>query len=161
MLYEVITAIGYGTMKKSDLTGSIASIKSEELHERASSNLGQALQGKVSGVLIRNISSAPGGGVSIIIRGHNSVASDSQPLYIVDGLPLDNINSIPVENIESVEILKDASSTSIYGSRGANGVRITSYNVCYTKLLRLKRPKSLPLKSLSKAARQKCRYAKT
>ena len=119
---EEVVAIGYGTMKKSDLTGSVASVKAEELLERPASNLGQALQGKASGVLVRNTSSAPGGEVSIIIRGHNSVNSGSQPLYVVDGIPLGDINTIPVEDIESVEVLKDASSTAIYGSRGANGV---------------------------------------
>ncbi|MCG6190620.1 SusC/RagA family TonB-linked outer membrane protein [Maribellus maritimus] len=119
---EEVVAIGYGTMKKSDLTGSVVSVKSEDLVERPSANLGQALQGKASGVLVRTTSSAPGGGVSITIRGHNSVNSGSQPLYIVDGVPLSNINTIPVEDIESIEVLKDASSTAIYGSRGANGV---------------------------------------
>ena len=119
---EEVVAVGYGTMKKSDLTGSVVSVKSEDLLERPSTNLGQALQGKAAGVMVRNTSSAPGGGVSIIIRGHNSVNSGSQPLYIVDGVPLGNINTIPVEDIESVEVLKDASSTAIYGSRGANGV---------------------------------------
>ena len=119
---EEVVAVGYGTMKKSDLTGSVVSVKSEDLLERPSTNLGQALQGKASGVMVRTASSAPGGGVSITIRGHNSVNSGSQPLYIVDGIPLGDINTIPVEDIESIEVLKDASSTAIYGSRGANGV---------------------------------------
>lgn len=123
---EEVIAIGYGSMKKSDLTGSVVSVKSKELLGRPSANLGQALQGKASGVMVRNTSSAPGGGVSIIIRGHNSVNSSSQPLYIVDGVPLSNIGTIPVEVIESVEVLKDASSTAIYGSRGANGVILIS-----------------------------------
>ncbi len=119
---EEVIAVGYGTMKKSDLTGSVASVKSEDLMERPSSNLGQALQGKASGVMVRTTSAAPGGGVSVVIRGHNSLNSDSDPLYIVNGVPLANINTIPVEDIESVEVLKDASSTAIYGARGANGV---------------------------------------
>lgn len=119
---EEVVAIGYGTVRKSDLTGSVVSVNSEELLERPTTNLGQALQGKASGVLVRTTSAAPGGGVNITIRGHNSVNSGSQPLYIVDGLPLENINTIPVEDIESIEVLKDASSTAIYGSRGANGV---------------------------------------
>jgi TonB-linked SusC/RagA family outer membrane protein len=119
---EEVVAIGYGTMRKSDLTGSVSSVKSEDLMERPSSNLGQALQGKASGVMVRTTSAAPGGGVSIVIRGHNSINSDSDPLYIVNGVPLSNINTIPVEDIESVEVLKDASSTAIYGARGANGV---------------------------------------
>ncbi|MFV0267439.1 MAG: SusC/RagA family TonB-linked outer membrane protein, partial [Draconibacterium sp.] len=123
---DEVVAVGYGSMRKSDLTGSVSSVKAQELLERPSTNLGQALQGKASGVMVRNTSSAPGGGVSIIIRGHNSVNSSSQPLYIVDGIPLSNIGTIPVEDIESVEVLKDASSTAIYGSRGANGVILVS-----------------------------------
>jgi TonB-dependent starch-binding outer membrane protein SusC len=119
---EEVVAVGYGTMRKSDLTGSVVSVRAKDLQERPSTNLGQAIQGKAPGVLVRTASSAPGGGVSIIIRGHNSVNSGSQPLYIVDGIPLGNINTIPVEDIESVEVLKDASSTAIYGSRGSNGV---------------------------------------
>lgn len=119
---DEVVAVGYGTMKKSDLTGSIVSVKAEDLRERPATNLGQAIQGKASGVLVRNNSSAPGGGVSIIIRGHNSVNSNSEPLYIVDGIPLADISTIPVEDIESIEVLKDASSTAIYGARGSNGV---------------------------------------
>jgi TonB-linked SusC/RagA family outer membrane protein len=119
---DEVVAVGYGTMKKSDLTGSVVSVNSEELLKRPTTNLGQALQGKASGVLVRTTSAAPGGGVNITIRGHNSVNSGSQPLYVVDGIPLGDINTIPVEDIKSVEVLKDASSTAIYGARGANGV---------------------------------------
>lgn len=119
---EEVVAVGYGTMKKSDLTGSVSSVKAEELVDRPSANLGQALQGKATGVLVRTSSAAPGGEVNIVIRGKNSINSGSAPLYIVDGVPLSDIHTIPVEDMESVEVLKDASSTAIYGSRGANGV---------------------------------------
>jgi len=119
---DEVVAIGYGVMKKSDLTGSVVSIQEDELSNRPAPTLGQAIQGKAAGALVRTNSAAPGGGVSIIIRGHNSVNSSSQPLYVVDGIPLGSIDNIPVEDIKSVEILKDASSTAIYGSRGSNGV---------------------------------------
>lgn len=119
---DEVIAVGYGTMKKSDLTGSVSSVKAEELIERPSANLGQALQGKATGVLVRTSSAAPGGAVNIVIRGKNSINSGSGPLYIVDGVPLSDISTIPVEDMASVEVLKDASSTAIYGSRGANGV---------------------------------------
>lgn len=119
---EEVVAVGYGTMKKSDLTGSVSSVKAEDLKAQPSTTIGQALQGKASGVLVRTTSAAPGGGTSIVIRGTNSINSDSDPLYIVDGMPLSSIGSIPVEDIESIEVLKDASSTAIYGARGANGV---------------------------------------
>ena len=119
---DEVVVIGYGTAKKSDLTGSIVSVKPEELTERPVPSVGQALQGKAPGVLVRTNSAAPGGDVSIVIRGHNSVSSGSDPLYVVDGIPLGDISTIPAEDVASVEVLKDASSTAIYGSRGANGV---------------------------------------
>ncbi|MCG8310909.1 MAG: TonB-dependent receptor [Cytophagales bacterium] len=119
---EEIVVIGYGTAKKSDLTGSVVSVKSKDLTDRPLPSVTQALQGKAPGVLVRTTSAAPGGDVSIIIRGHNSVSSGSQPLYVVDGVPLGDVSTIPTDDVESVEVLKDASSTAIYGSRGANGV---------------------------------------
>ncbi|BAX78822.1 SusC/RagA family TonB-linked outer membrane protein [Labilibaculum antarcticum] len=119
---EEVVVIGYGTQRKSDLTGSISSVSSDELTVRPVQSVGQALQGQATGVQVRTNSAAPGGGTSIVIRGQNSVNSGSSPLYVVDGIPLDNIDNISVGDIESIEVLKDASSTAIYGSRGANGV---------------------------------------
>ena len=119
---DEIVLIGYGSAKKRDLTGAISSVSSEQLTIRPVQSIGQALQGQASGVLVRTNSAAPGGGTSIVIRGQNSVNSGSSPLYVVDGIPLSNIDNLPVEDIESIEVLKDASSTAIYGSRGANGV---------------------------------------
>lgn len=119
---DEVVAIGYGTMKKSDLTGSISSVKAEDIKDRPITTVAQALQGKASGVLVRTNSAAPGSKLTVNIRGQNSLKSDSGPLYIVNGLPLDDISFIPPEEIQSIEILKDGSSTAIYGSRGANGV---------------------------------------
>lgn len=141
---EEVIAVGYGTMRKSDLTGSITTVKSESLTMRPTPTIASALQGQASGVLVRTQSAAPGGGSSITIRGINSVQSGSGPLFVVDGIPLSNINSIAPEDIESLEVLKDASATAIYGSRGSNGVILItskkgkkgktsiSYNARYT-----------------------------
>lgn len=119
---EEVVAVGYGTMKKSDLTGSISSVSSEDLTMRPTPTIASALQGQASGVMVRTQSAAPGGGSSITIRGINSVQSGSGPLFVVDGIPLSNIDAIAPEDIESLEVLKDASATAIYGSRGSNGV---------------------------------------
>ncbi|MDN5216894.1 TonB-dependent receptor [Fulvivirgaceae bacterium BMA12] len=120
-LSEVVV-IGYGTTKKQDLTGAVVSVKSEQLQVRPVTSVGQALQGQASGVLVRTNSAAPGGGVNIVIRGTSSFDQASTPLFIVNGIPVPDIDNIAVEDIASVEVLKDASATAIYGSRGANGV---------------------------------------
>jgi len=119
---EEVVAIGYGTMKKSDLTGSIVSVSADDIKNRPITTIGQALQGKASGIMVRTNSAAPGSKTTVNIRGQNSINSDSSPLYIVDGLPIDDISYIAPEEIQSIEVLKDGSSTAIYGSRGANGV---------------------------------------
>lgn len=121
-LDEVIV-VGYGTQRKSDLTGAISSVSGEDLTKGgAVSNVAQALQGKASGVTVTQNSNAPGGSMSIRIRGSNSVSSSNEPLYVIDGFPTTNGNNINPDDIASMEILKDASATAIYGSRGANGV---------------------------------------
>ncbi|MCE7067496.1 TonB-dependent receptor [Dyadobacter sp. CY326] len=129
-LSEVVV-IGYGTAKKSDLTGSVGSVKEDQLKERPSPSLNQALQGKISGVQVNVNSGRPGGRANIRIRGFSSINSSNNPLYVVDGvmLPQGNQNQqsqaidyINPNDIVSVEVLKDASSTAIYGARGANGV---------------------------------------
>ncbi|MEJ4088982.1 TonB-dependent receptor [Galbibacter orientalis] len=120
---EEVVVVGYGSQKKSDLTGAIASLSSEDLTSGGSvSNVAQAIQGKASGVVVTQNSKAPGGSMSIRIRGNNSVSSTNEPLYVVDGFPTDNGVNINPDDIASMEILKDASATAIYGSRGANGV---------------------------------------
>ncbi|MBN2347713.1 MAG: TonB-dependent receptor, partial [Bacteroidales bacterium] len=137
---DEVVVIGYGSMKKRDLTGAVASIKSEDLNQTNPVSFEQGLQGRVSGVLVTQNDGAPGGGISVTIRGSNSF-SNSQPLYVIDGVPIGFNNSdvspetgdgdiqqnnalafLDPRDIESIEILKDASATAIYGSRGANGV---------------------------------------
>ncbi len=120
---EEVVAIGYGTVKKSDLTGSVGSIKAEDIEVQRVARIDQALQGRISGVQVTSASGAPGSGVSIRIRGGNSIQSSNEPLFVVDGfIGGGDLNSINPSDIESLEILKDASATAIYGSRGANGV---------------------------------------
>ncbi|MGZ3764870.1 MAG: SusC/RagA family TonB-linked outer membrane protein [Mucilaginibacter sp.] len=121
-LNEVVV-VGYGSVKKSDLTGSVSTIKSSDLNlGGTTSNLGQAIQGKAAGVQVQQSNFAPGGAISITIRGGNSINTSNAPLYVVDGFISDNGNLINPNDIENIEILKDASATAIYGSRGGNGV---------------------------------------
>ena len=121
---EEVVAIGYGSVKKSDLTGSVTSVKSDEIKAFASSNVMQSLSGRAPGVQVSQNTGAPGGSVSVRIRGTNSIQGSNEPLYVIDGFPFSGSNPTVLSNsdIESVEILKDASATAIYGSRGANGV---------------------------------------
>ena len=118
---DEIVVIGYGTMKKKDLTGSVSAIKADEITAFTVSNPIQALQGRVPGVVLSQNTGDPSGDYSIRIRGVNSIKGDNSPLYIIDGIPA-STSSIDTYDIESMEILKDASATAIYGSRGANGV---------------------------------------
>jgi len=117
---EEVVAIGYGTIKKSDLTGSVSSIKAQQLVSFPASGAVQALQGRASGVQITSNNGDPGGSVTVKIRGGTSINASSEPLYVVDGFPGAFLPQ--AEDIESLEVLKDPSSTAIYGSRGANGV---------------------------------------
>jgi TonB-linked SusC/RagA family outer membrane protein len=118
---DEIVVVGYGTMKKRDLTGSLSSVKAEDMQAIPVPNPIMGLQGRVPGVVITNNTGAPQGDFTIRVRGTNSIRGGNDPLYVVDGMPV-NISSINSQDIESVEVLKDASATAIYGSRGANGV---------------------------------------
>ncbi|MGE0590674.1 MAG: SusC/RagA family TonB-linked outer membrane protein, partial [Cyclobacteriaceae bacterium] len=153
-LQEVVV-IGYGTVNKSDLTGSVSSLRSGDLNPGANVSVDQMMQGRAAGVQISQSSSEPGGGLSVRVRGSSSINASNEPLYVIDGFPIDNssnlsgnglnatpedaaagggfslgnnisprnpLNSLNPSDIESIEILKDASATAIYGSRGANGV---------------------------------------
>ncbi len=140
---EEVVAIGYGVQKKSDLTGASSRLTTEDMNKATASSPVEMMQGRVSGVNITQNSGEPGGGMSVRIRGSNSIRSGQEPLYVVDGVPLDNTDLTPEgggsagygggsnknplsfinpDDIETIDILKDASSTAIYGSRGANGV---------------------------------------
>ncbi|WP_232540965.1 TonB-dependent receptor [Spirosoma endbachense] len=122
-LDEVIV-VGYGTVKKSDLTGSLSQVKSKEINSYPATNVLQALTGRAAGVQVLQNTGAPGASVSVRIRGTNSIQGSNEPLYVVDGFPISGSNPTVLNNadIENMEILKDASATAIYGSRGANGV---------------------------------------
>ncbi len=120
---EEVVVVGYGTMKKSDLTGAISSVSAEELSETPASSLLDQAQGRLAGVDIVASNGTPGSGQSIRIRGNRSITANNNPLYVVDGIPTTaNINDFNPADIESMEVLKDASAVAIYGSRGANGV---------------------------------------
>ena len=136
---DEVVIVGYGTVKKSDLTGSVSSIKAEDIIKQGAISIDQALAGKASGVQVTQGSGVPGSGASVKIRGINSMQG-SEPLYVIDGIPIDNTSLSPIvaeqesssqisplsminpSDVASIEILKDASATAIYGSRGANGV---------------------------------------
>ncbi len=120
MIDEVVT-VGYSNMKKRDITGSIASVKGDQISRSALSDLAQTLQGQTSGVFVVSSSGKPGSGTSVRIRGIGGI-NNSEPLYIVDGVQGVDISKINMDDIESIEVLKDASSSAIYGARGANGV---------------------------------------
>ncbi len=139
-LSEVVV-VGYGTVRKSDLTGSVSSISAEQIKKTVNTSLDQALAGRAAGVQVTQTSGQPGGAVSIRIRGGNSINGGNEPLYVIDGFPVYNNNnetsaganrgpnlnalaSLNPNDIESIEVLKDASATAIYGTRGANGVVI-------------------------------------
>ncbi len=126
-----IVVIGYGTQKKSDVTGAISSVKSADFNRGVVTNPGQLLQGKISGVNVTNASGEPGAAQNVIIRGVGSLRSGTQPLYVVDGFLIDNssqgfdtnpLNFLNPNDIESIDVLKDASATAVYGSRASNGV---------------------------------------
>ncbi len=124
---EEVMVVGYGTVKKSDLTGSVSKIGEENIKATPLVALDRALQGRAAGVLVTQNSARPGGTTSIRIRGTGSVNASNEPLYVIDGFPTTgNLNSINPNDIASIEILKDASATAIYGSRGSNGVVIVT-----------------------------------
>ena len=121
-LLEETVVIGYGVQKKSDLTGAVASVRSEDLENRSTTDAAAALQGKAAGIQIINSSGAPGSGADIRVRGYSSNSGNIGPLLIVDGLKVDNIQYLDPSMIESMEVLKDAASAAIYGAQAGNGV---------------------------------------
>ena len=140
---DEVVIIGYGGVKKSDLTGSVASVSAEDLNRTVNQSFVEALEGRASGVKIQSGEGTPGGDISIRIRGGTSISASNEPLYVIDGFPVvvertvedfdpeanatsstNALSGIDPKDIESIQILKDASATAIYGSRGANGVVI-------------------------------------
>ena len=119
---DEVVVVGYGVLKKSDLTGSVGSVRSESIAAKGSTSLMESLQGQVAGVNITQASSRAGDGFSIQIRGKSSMGDATTPLYVIDGVVCDNMDFLNPMDIEKVDILKDASSTAIYGSRATNGV---------------------------------------
>ena len=119
---EEVVVIGYGTVKKKDLTGSVSSVKGDVIQSIPVTNVAEAITGKLAGVQITTTEGSPDAEMKITVRGGTSITQSNDPLYIVDGFPVESISDIPAADIESIDVLKDASSTAIYGSRGANGV---------------------------------------
>jgi TonB-dependent SusC/RagA subfamily outer membrane receptor len=140
-----IVVVGYGTVRKSDLTGAVSSISAGQIQERSSLNVMQSLGGQVAGVQVQQTQGAPGSAPTVKIRGTSTITAGTSPLYVIDGYPIEDFDMslINPQNIESIEILKDASSAAIYGSKGANGVVMvttkrgttgkTQVNVSYEK----------------------------
>src|SRR3982751_4913653 len=127
---EDVVVVGYGTQRKADLTGSVSSLRGDKIKEMPLVSIEQAMMGRMAGVQVQQTSGQPGAGISIRVRGVSSIAGGNEPLYVIDGLPQFNddvrgangLATINPSDIESIEVLKDASATAIYGSRGANGV---------------------------------------
>lgn len=119
---ETLVVIGYGTQKRKDVTAAISSVSAKDFKEQPVVNISQVLQGRVPGVQVVSSAGAPGGAISVRIRGSNSIKGDNNPLYVIDGFVGADPNTINPGDIETMDILKDASATAIYGSRGANGV---------------------------------------
>ena len=126
---DELVVIGYGTQKRGSITGAIVSVSSDDIQELPVTDAGSALQGRAAGVVALSAGNQPGEGVTIRIRGRRSLTATNEPLFVVDGIPYDgNIADINPRDIKSMEILKDASATAIYGSRGANGVILITTN---------------------------------
>lgn len=119
---EETVVVGYGVTRKRDLAGAVSSVKADEIKAGVISNTTDMLRGRAAGVFVHTNDNTPGGSTSIRIRGASSISSNNTPLYVIDGIMQDDDTGVTPDDIESIEILKDASATAIYGSRGANGV---------------------------------------
>lgn len=126
---DELVVVGYGAVERRDITGSVSSVSSQDIQEVPISDAGQALQGRAAGVVALSSGNRPGQGMTIRVRGRRSLTASNEPLFVVDGIPLEGgINDINPRDIQSMEVLKDASATAIYGSRGANGVVLVTTN---------------------------------
>jgi len=120
---DEVVLVGYTKVSKKDVTNSVSSVKAEAIKDMPSTNAAEAIQGRMAGVKVALSEGSPGADVDIVIRGGTSITGSNAPLYIVDGVQMDNaLTVLSPKEIESIEVLKDASSTNIYGARGANGV---------------------------------------
>lgn len=146
---DEFVVVGYGIQRKKDITGAVAQVKGEVLNEFANLSAVSALQGRVSGVQINPQSGQPGAGMQVRIRGANSIKGDNEPFWVINGFPGD-INMINTSDIESIEILKDASATAIYGSRGANGVILVTTKGAKEGEIRVQYDGSIGVQSLAK-----------
>lgn len=124
---EEVVVVGYGTVRKSDVTGSLSSVSTDEMNKTQNTSIAQAIQGRAAGVTVSKGSGGPGATPTVRIRGVGTV-NNADPLYVVDGVPISDISSVNMADAKSVEVLKDASATAIYGSRGANGVVLITTN---------------------------------
>lgn len=165
---DELVVIGYGTIKRRDLTGSVSSVQGEALKNIPVSNVAEAMTGKLAGVQITATEGSPDAELKIRVRGGGSITGDNTPLLIVDGFPVESISDIPASEIESIDVLKDASSTAIYGSRGANGVIIVTtksgksgkLSVSYNAFLSVKKiAKTLDVLSAKDYAKWQYEYA--
>ena len=119
---DEVVVVGYGTQKRGDVTTAITSVKTQDLDQRPVTSAAQAIQGRAAGIQVVQPNGAPGAGLAVRIRGNTSISASNDPLYVVDGIPVQDISGIAPTDIESMQVLKDASSAAIYGSRAANGV---------------------------------------
>lgn len=152
-LVDEVVVVGYGTVKRSDLTGSVSSLDASTLTSASQTNAIDAMQGRISGVNITRNAARPGGGYSIVIRGKSSINNSNEPLWVIDGIPTSsNANDLNPDDIEKIDVLKDASATAIYGSRGANGVIIVTtkhgqegrFNISYDGYYGWRKASNLP-----------------
>lgn len=148
-LMDEIVVVGYGVQRKKDVSGAVAQVKGDVINEYANLSVASALQGRVSGVQINQLNGQPGAGIQVRIRGANSIKGDNEPFWVINGFPGD-INMINTADIESVEILKDASATAIYGSRGANGVIIVTTKGAKEGKIQVQYDSSVGVQSLAK-----------
>ncbi len=152
LLLNEVVVVGYGEIKKSDLTGAVASVQTKDIVRGNPIIAAKAIQGQVAGATVTKLNNKPGTGYSITIRGENTINNSTEPLVVIDGLMGGNINNLNPNDIQSMDILKDASSTAIYGSRGANGVIIITTKkgvsgkprVSYDSYIGVKNPAHLP-----------------
>ncbi len=125
---DAVIVVGYGTVKRKDLTGSVSSVSRDEINAYPAANVMQALSGRAAGVQVKQNNGSPGAPISIRVRGSNSIVGNNEPLYVVDGFPVSSTDVINNSSINSIEILKDASAIAIYGSRASNGVVLITTN---------------------------------